>query len=191
MTNNCNNLILNPAIKITDNTVINVESEEQFDKVCNEFGLSYNLSFKEMHNNYNEFKLNSISLHPSSNEWCNTKWYEERGYKVLNFEDIFIGSINNEIAKENNSEIKQGTIVKAIRYDLTKNIITQGVYYGKCNDKHLIDYNGTSCTVVDEVEIIPTLTKKEAKQKVSELFGQPNKVTSKQIRDIIDLIEEK
>ena len=90
--------------------------------------------------------------------------------------------------------IKQGIIVKATRYNglngLGDPYIWQGVYFGYCNGKHLIDFNGTHCMVADEVEVVSTLTKKEAKQKVSELFANNGKnVTSQKIREIIDLIE--
>lgn len=88
-------------------------------------------------------------------------------------------------------EIKQGTIVKATRNNGDNHpYIWQGVYFGYCNDKHLIDFNGTHCMVADEIEVVPTLSKKEAKQKVSELFANNGKnVSSQKIREIIDLIE--
>jgi hypothetical protein len=65
----------------------------------------------------------------------------------------------------------------------------QAVYYAKCGDKYAVDFNGTHTMLVDYIVPIKPLTKKEAKQRVSEMFGNNNKVTSQQIRDIIDLIE--
>lgn len=89
------------------------------------------------------------------------------------------------------AKIKQGTIVRATRNNGDNPpYICQGVYFGYCNDKHLIDFNGTHCMVADEVEVVPTLSKKEAKQKISELFANNGKnVSSQKIREIIDLIE--
>lgn len=86
------------------------------------------------------------------------------------------------------SKIKKGTVVLAKRDDgYTK----QGIYFGKCKDKHAVDFNGISVMLYDTVEVLPTLTKKEAKQKVSELFSNGGKnATGQKIRDIIDLIGE-
>ena len=53
----------------------------------------------------------------------------------------------------------------------------------------MIDANTTHVQLADEVLLIPTLTKKEAKQKISELFSQPKNVTSDKVRNIIDLIK--
>ena len=94
-----------------------------------------------------------------------------------------------EIVQE---DIQPGTIVKATRKsnsDKFKDYIWQGVYFGYCNGKHLIDANTTHVQLADEVLLIPTLTKKEAKQKISELFNQPKNVTSDKVRNIIDLIK--
>jgi len=83
--------------------------------------------------------------------------------------------------------ILEGTIVKTKRNDGYE---TQSVYYAKCGDKHAVDFNGTSAMIVDEVEVIQNITKKEAKQKVSELFANScKKITSQQIRNIINLIK--
>lgn len=94
-----------------------------------------------------------------------------------------------EISQE---DIPQGTIVQATRKstsDKYKDYTWQGVYYGKFQDQHLLDFNGTHYQIADEVQIIPTLTKKEAKQKISELFANPKNVSSEKIRNIIDLIK--
>ena len=106
-----------------------------------------------------------------------------------------IGNYNNTTERVSDTimslELKQGTIVKATRNNgENPPYIWQGAYFGCCNDKHLIDFNGTHCMIADEVEIVPTLSKKEAKQKVSELFANNGKnVSSQKIREIIDLIE--
>ena len=85
-------------------------------------------------------------------------------------------------------EIAKGTIVKALRND---GYSKQAVYFGKCREKHIVDFNGTSAMLYDNVEVLPTMTKKEAKQKVSELFSAGCKnVNSQKIREIIDLIED-
>jgi hypothetical protein len=84
------------------------------------------------------------------------------------------------------AHIPQGTIVLARRKD---GFEQQGVYFGYCNGKHLIDANNTHVMLFDEIERIPSLTKKEAKQKVSELFGKQNTPTPQEIRNIIDRIQ--
>lgn len=93
------------------------------------------------------------------------------------------------------AEIKPGTIVLATRKSASgefKDYTWQGTYFGYCNGKHLIDANGNSVHLADEIAHIPTLTKKEAKQKISELFANDNstKLTSQNIRNIIDLIKD-
>lgn len=96
---------------------------------------------------------------------------------------------SQEFTKE---EISQGTIVQATRKSTSENYEDyswQGVYFGYCNGKHLIDANTTHVMLADEVQIIPMLTKKEAKQKISELFSNPKNVTSEKVRNIIDLIK--
>ena len=90
-------------------------------------------------------------------------------------------------------DIQPGTIVLATRKstsDKFQDYVWQGTYYGKLNKHYLLDYNGTNYQVADAVEIVPTLTKKEAKQKISELFANPKTVSSQKIRDIIDLIKD-
>ena len=90
------------------------------------------------------------------------------------------------------ANIQPGSIVLATRKSTSgefKDYTWQGTYFGYCNGKHLIDANGTNVQLADEISHIPTLTKKEAKQKVSELFANPKNVSSEQIRNIIDLIK--
>jgi len=94
---------------------------------------------------------------------------------------------NDTIHEQNLKEPKQGDIVKATRN--LGNYNWQGTYFGKCNDIYLLDFNGTHCMVANKVEIIPTLTKKEAKQKISEMFANPKNISSQKVREIIDLIE--
>ncbi len=89
--------------------------------------------------------------------------------------------------KDSIVSIPEGTIVLAKRNDGYQ---AQGKYFGVCNGKHIVNFNGTSAMLYDSVEVIPTLTKKEAKQKVSELFSNPKNVSSDKIRNIIDLIKE-
>jgi hypothetical protein len=91
------------------------------------------------------------------------------------------------------AEIKPGTIVLATRKsnsDKSNDYNWQGTYFGYCNGKHLIDANGTNVQLADDIAHIPTLTKKEAKQKISELFSNTKNVTSEQVRNIIDLIKD-
>ena len=91
------------------------------------------------------------------------------------------------------AEIQPGTIVIATRKstsDKFKDYSWQGTYYGKLNEHYLLDYNGTHYQVADSISVIPTLTKKEAKQKVSELFANSKNVSSEKIRNIIDLIKD-
>jgi hypothetical protein len=88
--------------------------------------------------------------------------------------------------------MKTGTIVKATQYRNNRpDYVCQAVLYWQCGDKYAVDFNGTHAMLVDEIEAIPTMTKKEAKQRVSELFSNSKNVTSQQIREIIDLIEVK
>lgn len=124
------------------------------------------------------------------------------GWDVIDLgsEHIEFSEVAKPVSSENTDDsismgnvvaIKQGTIVKATRNNGDNPpFIWQGVYFGYCNDKHLIDFNGTHCMVADKVVVVPTLSKKEAKQKVSELFANNGKnVSSQKIREIIDLIE--
>lgn len=126
-----------------------------------------------------------------------TEIYEEGGLTkctipistILNFirdNELIEAPLKNKI-----NQINQGTVVRATRNNGDNSpYIWQGVYFGYCNGKHLVDFNGTHCMVADEIEAVPTLSKKEAKQKVSELFGNGGKnVSSQKIREIIDLIE--
>ena len=99
---------------------------------------------------------------------------------------------NSDEEQMNPAEPQKGAIVLATRKSTDAkhgDYTWQGTYYGKFNEHHLLDFNGTSYRIADEVKIIPTLTKKEAKQKISELFNQPKNVTSEKIRNIIDLIK--
>lgn len=100
----------------------------------------------------------------------------------------------NKLEKESEQEdIQPGTIVIATRKstsDKFKDYSWQGTYYGKLNEHYLLDYNGTHYQVADSISVIPTLTKKEAKQKVSELFANSKNVSSEKIRNIIDLIKD-
>lgn len=89
--------------------------------------------------------------------------------------------------KDSVVSIPEDTIVLAKRND---GYSSQGKYFGFCNGKHIVDFNGTSAMLYDSVELIPSLTKKEAKQKVSELFANPKNVSSEKIRNIIDLIKD-
>ena len=100
------------------------------------------------------------------------------------YEDVF----GNNPSQECTPEIPEGTIVTATREK--DGFTRQARYFGTCNGKHVVDFNGTHAMIVDAVEVVHTMTKKEAKQRVSELFADKSKVTSQMIRDIIDLIEE-
>ena len=98
----------------------------------------------------------------------------------LAYEDVFEN-------KEPASEIPEGTLVIARHKD---GFTCKAKYFSKCNGKHIVDLSSTHAMIADTVEVIPTMTKKEAKQRVSELFADKSKVTSQMIRDIIDLIKE-
>ena len=101
--------------------------------------------------------------------------------KQVAYEDVFPMVLEPD-------EIPEGTIVTASREK--DGFTCQAKYYAKCGDKHAVDFNGTHAMIVDNVEVVPTMTKKEAKQRVSELFANDGKnVTSHKIREIIDLIE--
>ncbi len=105
---------------------------------------------------------------------------------------MLINQTNNQEINNLDVDIQPGTIVLATRKSTDAkhgDYTWQGTYYGKFNEHHLLDFNGTSYRIADEVKIIPTLTKKEAKQKISELFNQPKNVSSEKIRNIIDLIK--
>lgn len=94
---------------------------------------------------------------------------------------------------QDEAKIEQGTIVIARRKSINKvleDYIWQGAYFGYCNGKHLVDATDTSVQLADEVQMVPMLTKKEAKQKVSELFANPKSVTPAKIRNIIDQIKD-
>lgn len=82
--------------------------------------------------------------------------------------------------------IKKGTIVLASRNDGFK---YQGVYFGKCDNKHIVDCNGVSALVFDNAIPLPSLSKKEAKQRISELFAKPSDLSSQKVRDVIDRIK--
>jgi hypothetical protein len=85
------------------------------------------------------------------------------------------------------NEIERNTIVKATR---TKDGFSyQAKYYAKCGDKHAVDFNGTNAMLVDEVEVLSTLSKKEAKQIISQMFSKGRTPTSSMIREVIDLIQ--
>jgi len=98
-------------------------------------------------------------------------------FKVISYEEALL--------KPTKKPVKQGDIVLAKRDD---GFETQAIYYGEINGKYAVDFNGTSCMIVDSVEILPTYTKTEAKQKVSELFTNPKNVSSDKVRKIIDRI---
>lgn len=115
-------------------------------------------------------------------------------WKNISEEEVLelINQRNNQETPDLEDGITQGTIVLATRKSKNDNhqdYTWQATYYGKFNEHYLVDFNGTHYQIADSISIIPTLTKKEAKQKVAELFSQPNKVTSEKIRNIIDLIK--
>lgn len=124
-------------------------------------------------------------------EFTNSAWKDVDINLYLSATQPATQSKYNECV-ELEKEIPQGTIVLATRKSADarhEDYTWQGTYYGKFNEHHLLDFNGTSYRIADEIKIIPTLTRKEAKQKISELFSQPKNVTSEKIRNIIDLIK--
>ncbi len=86
--------------------------------------------------------------------------------------------------------ILPGTIVQATR--TIDKFTTRATYFGYCNGKHITheESSPTHAMLFDEVTVLPTYTKKEAKQLVSELFGRSKPPTNQSIRNIIDLIKD-
>ena len=149
--------------------------------------------------NLEKYVKNGKSVPVSKCEEDYIKYLEANDYEIT-YEGK-TGYTMSPIIQEDNEyiqdtgEIKPGTIVLATRKsnsDKFKDYTWQGTYFGYCNGKHLIDSNGTHVQLADEIAHIPTLTKKEAKQKISELFANANstKLTSQNIRNIIDLIKD-
>lgn len=120
-------------------------------------------------------------------------FYEDCWKNISEEETLeLINQRNNQEPTNSGVEIPQGTIVQATRKSTNEkhqDYTWQATYYGKFNEHYLVDFNGTHYQIADSISIIPTLTKKEAKQKIAELFGQPKNVTSEKIRNIIDLIK--
>lgn len=122
-----------------------------------------------------------------SQEWIpfyyDYEWKDVDIDKYIPTEDEYI----NDTAS-----IEPGTIVLATRKSTNENYkeyTWQAVYFGYCNGKHLVDANTTNVQLVDEVQMLQKLTKKEAKQKISELFANPKNATAEKVRNIIDLIK--
>jgi len=109
--------------------------------------------------------------------WSELSAFQNELYTILEYEDIVI---------DNKTTIKQGDIVIAKRDDGYEQ---QSIYYGEINGKYAVDFNGTHVMLFDRVEKLKTYTKKEAKQKVSELYSNQNIVQPHEIIEIIDRIE--
>lgn len=130
----------------------------------------------------NVTKQDNLSISITSDyqlHYSYSNYYNNELFQVINFQDALL-------------EIPTGTIVKATRYCLSNeknNYVWQGVYFGFCNNVHLVDNNNTHCMIANEVEVLKTYSKKEAKQLISQLFSNSKAPTSQKIRDIIDLIE--
>lgn len=48
---------------------------------------------QELKRRWSEYKC-STCYHIGKNSWCHDVWYKERGYYVVDFSDIYIGSIH-------------------------------------------------------------------------------------------------
>ena len=161
--------------------------------------------------NLEKYILSSAPVSVSKDEEEYIRYLETNDYEItyegktgytmakrINLNTVPTMSDSSEDYVQDIAEIKPGTIVLATRKstsDKFKDYTWQGVYFGYCNGKHLINANETHVQLADEIAHIPTLTKKEAKQKISELFANANipnstKLTSENIRNIIDLIKD-
>ena len=135
-------------------------------------------------------KCEGFKVGDSNSSW--TSFYKDSWKDISEKTLSLISFVRTTDNIKQNVEIEPGTIVQATRKSTSENhedYIWQGIYYGKFNEHYLLDFNGTSYRIAEEVQIIPTLTKKEAKQKISELFSNPKNVTSEKVRNIIDLIK--
>lgn len=172
-----------PTFQLAEDFLIQLSKYRKFKLSNYNYGLDY----------YND-NLNYFKLYNENEYDAYEKCYLDKDTKIIswsnfitreNLEDYL--ESNEEVQMKNKNEIiQEGTIVLAKRNDGYQ---TQGKYFGYCNGKHIVDFNGTSAMLYDYVEVLETLTKKEAKQKVSELFANPKNVTSDKIRNIIDLIK--
>lgn len=149
--------------------------------------------------NLEEYVLSRAPVHVLKSEFEYIKYLEANNYEIT-YEGKALYTMKliqkqQEDYIQDIANIQPGTVVLATRKsnsDKFKDYTWQGTYFGYCNGKHLIDSNGTHVQLADEIAHIPTLTKKEAKQKISELFANANstKLTSQNIRNIIDLIKD-
>lgn len=149
--------------------------------------------------NLEEYVLSRAPVHVLKSEFEYIKYLEANNYEIT-YEGKALYTMKpiqkqQEDYIQDIANIQPGTVVLATRKsnsDKFKDYTWQGTYFGYCNGKHLIDANGTHVQLADEIAHIPTLTKKEAKQKISELFANANstKLTSQNIRNIIDLIKD-
>jgi hypothetical protein len=140
--------------------------------------------------------LSGYQVHVLKSEFEYIKYLEANNYEIT-YEGKALYTMKpiqkqQEDYIQDIANIQPGTVVLATRKsnsDKFKYYTWQGIYFGYCNGKHLIDSNGTHVQLADEIARIPTLTKKEAKQKISELFANANntKLTSESIRNIIDI----
>ena len=156
--------------------------------------------------NLEKYILSSAPVSVSKDEEEYIRYLETNDYEItyegktgytmtkrINLNTVPTMSDSSEDYVQDIAEIKPGTIVLATRKstsDKFKDYSWQGTYYGKLNEHYLLDYNGTHYQVADSISVIPTLTKKEAKQKISELFANSKNVSSENIRNIIDLIKD-
>lgn len=101
--------------------------------------------------------------------------------------------VNYSKSTENKIEINKGDRVIATRKGDSLDIgyVWEGTYYGKFNDHYLLDFNGYTYQIADKIEIVPKLTKKEANQKISELFSNNKNITAEKVMNIIDQIADK
>ena len=146
------------------------------------------------------FKENA-ALYFSEREWIGVDSYQKTSgeYTVVSgkeflriLRDTLDISYDDVVIKET---FKKGDLVNGIRLndDCKFNLHR---YYGYCEqeNKHLIHSNTNhneplQVWLVDKVEKVEMITKKQAKQEVSELFARKDKPTSQMIRNIIDRIE--
>jgi len=169
----------NEDLLVNSNVAVHCDTEDKYRELLK--WVDINIIKLRMDGFFYEFKENScIAVHIIVDEkrvFDDSKdKFKESNYKIISYEEALL--------KPTKKPVKQGDIVLAKRDDFE----TQAIYYGEINGKYAVDFNGTSCMLVDNIEILPTYTKTEAKQKVSELFANPKNVSSDKVRKIIDRI---
>jgi len=175
--------------KVTQNkTVIHCNTEEKAINLINWAVENDLMCYWEASDySYGKYGSDTCLMVSEYGQYCEKEFYEDEGYTILSYDDVVIG--------DSKETFKKGDLVNGIR--LSDNCkFNLHRYYGYCEqeNKHLIHSNTNhneplQVWLVDKVEKVEMITKKQAKQEVSELFAHDNKPTSQMIRNIIDRIE--